>query len=471
MRLYLPLEGTGPLRTRLYEALRAALMDGRLAPGEALPPSRGLAAELGLGRQTVVDAYERLIAEGFFEARRGSGTFVSASLAGLDHAADATPAAIGPGRHWPPLPAWGGGERRRFNFAGGVTDRRLLPWPPWRAAVQRALRDQAHDRAPYADPQGHGPLRGGIADYLGYSRGLSCRPADILVTQGAQQGLDLLARVRVAPGDVVALEEPGYPPARAVFAARGARLVEVPVDERGVRVDRVPPDARLLYLTPSHQFPLGMPLSLERRLALLEFARQRDLLIVEDDYDGEFRFQGRALDALKSLDRHGQVAYLGTFSKVWNADLRLGYLVMPAGLRGALLQARALSDGASTGLTQIALAHFIHDGHFARHLRRMQRLYEQRRQRLLAALARHQDLWTVLPQVAGIHLALTFNRAVPDVRGRLAAASISAEPIEAFYQNTPARTGLLLGFGALDDEDIDAAVAVLARACGEPARE
>lgn len=441
-------------------------MDGRLAAGEALPASRVLAAELGVGRQTVVDAYERLIAEGFFEARRGSGTFVSASLAGLPGGEGPAPAAIGPGKHWPLFPDWGGGERRRFNFAGGVTDRRLLPWAAWRAAVQRALREQARDRTLYADPQGHGSLRSGIADYLGYSRGLPCRAAEILVTQGAQQGLDLLARVRLAPGDVVALEEPGYPPARAAFEARGARLVEIPVDEQGLCVERLPADARLVYVTPSHQFPLGMPMSLERRLALLEFARGRDLLIVEDDYDGEFRFDGRALDALKSLDRHGQVAYLGTFSKVWNADLRLGYLVMPAGLKKALIQARGLSDGAGTALTQIALAHFIHDGDFARHLRRLQRRYEKRRAALLAALGRHPDLWTVRPQVAGIHLAICFRQPVAGLRERLAAASVSAEPMDAFYRGEPDPDGLVLGFGVLDDEDIEAGVAALAGAIG-----
>lgn len=449
------------MRARLYEALRAALMDGRLVAGEPLPPSRVLAGELRVSRQSVVDAYERLIAEGFLEARRGSGTFVCALP--LASGGERGPAGVGPGAHWSVLPEWGGGERRRFNFAGGVTDRRRLPWPQWRAAVQRALREQAHDRTLYSDPQGHAALRTGIAHYLGYSRGLPCKASELLVTQGAQQGLDLLARVRIAPGDVVALEEPGYPPARAVFQARGARIVEVPVDGEGLCVEQLPADTRLVYVTPSHQFPLGMPMSLARRLALLDFARQRDVLIVEDDYDGEFRFEGRALDALKSLDRQEQVAYLGTFSKVWNADLRLGYLLMPAGLRAALLQAKSLTDAATTGLTQIALAHFIHDGHFARHLRRMQRLYEKRRGVLLAALNRHADLWTPYPQVAGIHLALGFRQPVPDLPARLAAASISAEPMESFYQLAPRPGGLMLGFGALDNEDIDTAVETLAR--------
>jgi len=463
MRLHLPLEGEGSLRHRLYRDLREALKRGGLHLGERLPPSRELAGHLGVGRKTVVEAYEQLVAEGFFHTRPGSGTFVARLPPATESGRPDAPGP-GPGNHWRPGSVWGGRQTPHyFNFAGGVTDRRRLPHGDWRRALSRALRQQEGDTSLYGDPAGDEGLRRAITHYLAYSRGLPCAAQDLLVVQGAQQGLDLLARVRVAPGDVVAVEEPGYPPARAVFEARGARVVGVPVDEQGLRVDRLPASVSLIYVTPSHQFPLGMPMGLQRRLALLDFARRHDALVVEDDYDGEFRFQGRALDALKSLDRHQQVAYLGSFSKVWHADLRLGYLVMPAGLAPALRQARTFSDGYPPALTQRALALLMENGAFARHLRRMQRLYERRRSRLLTALQQASRSWTPLPQVAGLHLAVRFEQWVPALPEKLAAANISAQDLGSFYRHAGAAgTGVLLGLGMIEESLIDDGVDALA---------
>ncbi|MCC4309901.1 PLP-dependent aminotransferase family protein [Alcanivorax marinus] len=463
MQIHLSLDGAGGLGQRLYEGLRRALLDGQVSVGERLPPSRVLAAELGVSRRLVVEAYERLVAEGFLGATPGRGTFVERVPPPLPREADR--AGPGPGAHWRPPLAWGGRlAPGRHNFPGGVTDRALLPWAAWRRAMMAALREASRDIGFYGDPRGEASLRLAIARYLGYSRGLACDSDAVLITQGAQQGLDLLARVRVAPGDTVAVEEPGYPPARAVFEARGARVVPVPVDEQGLCVDALPPEASVVYVTPSHQFPLGMPLSLERRLALLAFARRHDALVVEDDYDGEFRFEGRPLDALKSLDREGRVAYLGSFSKVLHADLRLGYLVMPPGLAPALPGARAFSDGYPPLVTQRALARLMIDGDFARHLRRMQRLYTIRRRRLGEALAARPDLWTPLPQVAGIHVALRLAAPVPDLPARLAAAEIRANPLAPFHMGEAAHDGLLLGFGVIDGDAIDRGVAALAEA-------
>ena len=329
---------------------------------------------------------------------------------------------------------------------------------------QRSL---AADTTLYGDPVGQPALRAGIADYLGYSRGLPCRPESVLVTQGAQQGLDLLARVRVGPGDLVAVEEPGYPPARAVFEQRGATVVGVPVDEQGVCVDRIPERATLVYVTPSHQFPLGMPLGLSRRLALLERANRHDWLIVEDDYDGEYRFEGRPLEALKSLDRDQRVAYLGTFSKVLHPALRLGYVVMPEGLRQALTGARRLADGYGGDLNQRALAHLIGQGDFARHLQRMQRIYQRRRDALREALAAHPERWRPLPALAGIHLAVRLRDPALDWRRRLASADATVLALDDFYQGE-APPGLLLGFGALPDSAVGPGVDALAWALGTP---
>ncbi len=463
MQIHLSLDGAGGLGQRLYESLRRALIDGQVPPGQRLPSSRVLAAELGVSRRLVVEAYERLVAEGFLGGAPGRGTFVLRVPPPLPREAERP--GPGPGAHWRPLPDWGGRRTPgRHNFPGGVTDRTLLPWAAWRRAMMAALREASRDIGLYGDPRGEASLRLAIARYLGYSRGLACDGESLLITQGAQQGLDLLARVRVAPGDTVAMEEPGYPPARAVFEARGARVVPVPVDEQGLCVERLPDAASLVYVTPSHQFPLGMPMSLERRLALLAFARRHDALVVEDDYDGEFRFEGRPLDALKSLDREGRVAYLGSFSKVLHADLRLGYLVMPPGLAPALLQARAFSDGYPPLVTQRALARLMIDGDFARHLRRMQRLYTARRTRLGDALAAYPALWTPLPQVAGIHVALCLRSPVADLSARLAAADIRANPLAAFYAGEPSLNGVLLGFGVIDGEAIDRGVAALAEA-------
>lgn len=463
MQIHLPLNGTGTVPQRLYRDLRSALAEGRLTPGERLPPSRALAAELGIARQAVVDTYERLVAEGFFEARRGAGTFVRRLPPVVD--GESAEPGVGPGRHWRPLSVWGDREApRRYNFAGGVTDRRLLPMTDWRRAVMRALREEAQDRTLQGECQGYIGLREGISHYLGYSRGLPCAAGEVMVTQGAMQGMDLLSRVRIEPGAVVAVEEPGYPPARWVFESHGARVVGVPVDEQGLCVDQVPESASMIYVTPSHQFPLGMPMTLERRLQLLDFVHGRDVLIVEDDYDGEFRFDGRSLEALKSLDRHQQVAYLGSFSKVLHADLRLGYMIMPKGLQPALRQAKSLTDGRAPNLMQKALANLIQEGAFARHLRRMQRLYQRRRQRLLAALAQRPDLWECLPQVAGIHPALAFRQSVDKLEARLLGAGINAEDLSDFHASSEGTKGLLIGFGMIDDEDIEVGVRALARA-------
>ena len=461
MQLHLTLSGEGPLRTRLYRDLRNALLDGRLQQGERLPPSRILAAELGISRQLVVEAYERLIAEGFLVSRPGSGTFVEQLPPARENTV--TPAGVSPGDHWPIRPLWGNAPARRYNFAGGVTERSQLPWQAWRRCMQQAMRDEQAESRLYGDPQGDLRLRRGLADYLGFSRGLPCESEQLLITQGAQQGLDLLARVRLAPGDVVALEDPGYPPARFVFEAAGARLVSVPVDEEGICVDRIPADARLVYVTPSHQFPLGMPMSLSRRLALLELARQQDMLIVEDDYDGEYRFAGRPLEALKRLDHHQQVAYLGTFSKVLHASFRMGYMVMPDGLRDALLQAKFLADAYSNALTQRALGHLIEQGDFARHLRRMQRRYAVRRNRLLAALEAVPD-FQVLPQMAGLHVAVGTPADPATMMVSLEREQVMATPLSVLYAQLPAMNGALLGFGGLADDTIEEGVSALVRA-------
>lgn len=468
MDLHLDIDPAQPLSAQIYRLLREAILSGRLAAGERLPPSRYLAERLRVSRKTVSDAYEQLLAEGFTRSRVGSGTFVSAAAqAPAPPRADA--GLLRPAQRWRRLGAAAeGGPPRdwRYNFAGGTVSMRRFPLDAWRTSLQHALRQQGQGSGFYADAEGLPALRQGIARYLAANRAVRCDWRELLVTQGAQQGLSLLAQVMLEPGARVAMEEPGYTPARSCFLAAGAEVIGVPVDGEGLRVDLLPADVRLVYVTPSHQFPLGMPMSLARRLALLEWAREQRVLIIEDDYDGEFRFQGRPLEALQSLDRHGLVAYLGTFSKTLYPQLRIGYLAMPPGLREALLQAKLLGDRHSDSLQQLALAHFMEHGEFARHIRRMQRLYAERRERLLQRLQGDLALWLQpIVAMAGIHLAALLRADVDPERldGEMAERGIGLGFIAPFYQQAP-RAGLLFGFGGIELDELEAGLDELRRA-------
>ena len=341
MDFHVSLAGPGDLSARIYAQLHEAIIDGRLGPGERLPPTRELARQLAVSRNTVAVAYDRLTAEGFLVGRVGAGTFVCAN----PPARSGAPAAAGD--DIPVREVWGSllestvdstvdSVLPEFDFRLGVPDARRFPMAAWRRLVARELRDVDPAAATYGDPAGHAGLRAAIARHIGLSRSVLVGPDDVLVTQGAQQALDLIGRVLVAPGDCVAVEEPGYPPARALFTALGARVAGVPVDGEGLVVSAIPNAARLVYTTPSHQFPLGMSMSLDRRGALLAWAHQRGAVLIEDDYDSEFRFSDRPLEPLHSLDRGRRVLYVGSFAKTMLPMLRLGFLVVPPSLRPAV---------------------------------------------------------------------------------------------------------------------------------------
>jgi GntR family transcriptional regulator/MocR family aminotransferase len=308
-------------------------------------------------------------------------------------------------------------------------------------------------------------LRLAIARYLGFNRAVVCNWDEVIVTQGAQHALDLITRITVRPGDVAVLEDPGYPPALACFAAAGAKVVSVPVDADGLIVHKLPDNARLVYVTPSHQFPLGMPMSLERRVALLEWAQKRGAVIIEDDYDSEYRFEGRPMEPLKSLDRAGLVAYIGTFSKTIFPELRVGYAVPPASLLGPLCTARQVTDWHGCTLTQTALAAFMLNGDFAKHLRRMHKLYGERRACLLKHLEGELAPWfeAVVP-TCGIHLAACLRGPIAEEAVIAAAreASIGLYGLARFHRRARAQPGLMFGYGGIAVEQIDAALNVLA---------
>ncbi|MFC5828708.1 PLP-dependent aminotransferase family protein [Nonomuraea insulae] len=436
MDVHISLEGRGDLAAQVYRQLLDAILDGRLRSGERLPPTRELARRLEISRNTVALAYDRLGADGFVVGRAGAGTFVSAAPV---RGRAAPKGVVSPRPIWKDVEPPKGPTKARYDFRVGIPDARLFPMETWRRLVSRELRVSA---AGYGDPTGHEPLREAIARHIGLSRSVHAGPGDVLITNGAQQALDLIGRVLIEPGDVVAVEEPGYPPARLLFRSLGARVASVPVDGEGIDVAAIPRAASLVYVTPSHQFPLGTPMSLARRAALLAWAERRRAVIIEDDYDSEFRFGERPLEPLQSLDRAGRVIYVGSFSKTLLPMLRLGFLIAPASLAPALRVARQLSDWHGELPTQAALARFIDEGLLARHIRKATREYATRHAMIAEALRAY-----VVPSTAGLHLcALGVSvRPGPD---------LAVETLEAYCGTTPARTGLVLGYGAIGTDAV-----------------
>lgn len=458
--LHVSLVGRKNLTEEIYRQLRLAILDGQLMPGHRLPPTRELTYRLSVSRTTVTVAYDRLAGEGFLTTRVGSGTYVSEGLAGVPHRAGRAGGALRPRPVWDTTVPFVFGREPEFDFRAGLPDARLFPYQTWRQLLAREFTPTAVGAGHYADPSGHLGLRRAIARHIGVARGVQATAEDIVVTNGTQQGVDLLARVLLAPGDRVAVEDPCYGPPRRLFQTLGARVAGVPVDDQGLVVDAIPPGTRLVYVTPSHQFPLGMSMSLPRRMALLVWAQQQQAAIVEDDYDSEFRYGGRPIEPLQTLDTSGRVIYVGSFSKTLLATLRLGFVVAPPSLRNAVRTAKFLTDWHTALPPQAALARLIEQGFFARHLRRMRAVYQARHQRIVAALrhrfARHLE---VVPSAAGLHLAAIARTASSEeleaVLRRASAAGVELLPLSMYGVDTPAPRGLVLGYGAIPTDRID----------------
>ena len=451
MELHISLTRSGRLSADVYQQVKQAILDGRLRAGEGLPATRELARTLCVSRNTILNAYQHLIAEGFLVAKVGGGTFVSAPP--QLHARRApSSAVIQPRALWRSL-ALAAAPRPHvaYDFSIGSPDPKLFPWDEWRSLVSRQLRGR-RSRAGYLPPEGEPTLRAAIARHVGLSRSVRAGADDVIVTSGAQQAFDLIGRVLVDPGTCVAVEEPGYPPARRALQALGARIVPVRVDTEGLDVSALPDEARLVYVTPSHQFPLGTPMSLARRLALLAWSERRGAAILEDDYDSEFRFDGRPLEPLQSLDRSGRVLYVGTFSKVLLPALRIGFIIAPASVMSSLHTAKSLADSYGPVDLQLALAELIEDGTFARHVRRLQRVYRERREVLATALHRHlRDELVVLPSSAGLHFGARFADGSIDTDAlalRALAAGVAIEPLRSYYTARP-QAGVALGYGTI----------------------
>ncbi|MFP6772957.1 MAG: PLP-dependent aminotransferase family protein [Alphaproteobacteria bacterium] len=479
--------GGGPLYRQLYAGLREMILDGRLPSGSRLPANRVLAQDLALSRNTVATALQQLLAEGYVETRRGDGTYVAPELP------DAGPARRRPERPVRPLHPlrlgqtaaqqredvarhYGLSRRGRdlaaisrpavnsgAAFAPGP-DIAAFPFAIWARLLTRYWRRPGRELAVSHDAGGYPPLKAAIAAYLGAMRGVRCEPGQIIVVSGAQQGINLASQVLLDHGDQAMVEEPGYGGIRGALIAAGLRIALTPVDGEGLDIaagEARAPLARMVCVAPSHQHPLGVVMSLRRRLALIEWARRRQAWILEDDYDSEYRYAGRPLAALQGLDPTGRVIYVGSFSKVLFPSLRLGYLVVPPDLVDAFIAARRVLDEHTAMLAQPVLANFIDEGHFAAHVRRMRRLYAARQAALLEMARRElSGLLEMDADEAGMHLiarpGANFSGAMDDGRlaGLAAAAGIVVAPLSRSYVGKPVRQGLMLGYAAHDEAAI-----------------
>jgi GntR family transcriptional regulator / MocR family aminotransferase len=465
MDIFLDPESGKPLSGQLYEQLRRAITEGRLLPGDQLVPSRQLADELRVSRHTVTTAYGRLVAEGYAEGRAGGGSVVASASPVAPKGAGAA-AALRPGRRfagWSPYfrpPPYG----CRFDLRPGLSDTTLFPAAMWRRRVAAAV-DAEHRE--YGDPAGRIRLRRAIAGWVARSRSVAAGEDTVVVTCGAQHAIDLVARVLLEPGDCVAVEDPGYVPVVRLFGALGLKVVGVPVDDQGLIVDLLPPSARIVYVTPSHQYPLGMTMSMPRRRALLRWAERHHAAIIEDDYDTEFRYVDRPLEPLQALDTNGRVVYVGSFSKTFSPSVRLGFAVVPRPLAGPIAALRQLIDWHPPIAMQTALAGFIDDGLLDKHIRRSRRVYAERHRILTEALSGSlADHLTAHASNAGLHVAAVLREGLRENEVLHAAAGhgIATSGLSDCFHTSPARSGLLIGFGAVSTTGLPTALRMLDRA-------
>ncbi len=472
-----------PVYRQICDALREAIVSGRLAPGAHLPSTRLLAAELGVSRNTVNGAVAHLRSEGYLVARARAGTFVNDRLdaeglmppraavtRGTPRPAPRAPRVSARSRLLARLPLAAGRSvvQPARPFQTGVPALDVFPWTLWARLASSRTRHAGARLSAYGDVLGHEPLRAAIAAYVAAARGARCSAGQVIVTAGAQQGLDLVARVLVDPGDAVCVEDPGYPVVRGVFAGVGARLAPVGLDGEGVRVPDAPrgsAPARLIYVTPSRQFPTGVTMSAARRLQLLRWADRANAWIVEDDYDSEFRYASRPLNCLQGLDERERVIYVGTFSKTVFPGLRLGYLIVPERLVNAFGDARAVADRQPPGIEQAVLAEFIAAGHLTRHVRRMRNLYQERRDALLRAAQEWLgDRVEFGDTAAGMLAVAWLERGVDDQRvsERALAAGVEVSPLSRYAIRPLPRGGLLLGYAGFAPPALHEAVRRLA---------
>jgi GntR family transcriptional regulator / MocR family aminotransferase len=474
MQLLIPLSTGGePLFRQIYQGVRRAILSGALPKGACIPSTRDLADQLGVSRTIVVLAYDQLTAEGFVAGRSGSGTFVSVDLASRSRpsaeaakfrlsrfgvtAEQAGPEVDFPGRKTD--------KSIRYDFAYGRSDIDVFPFEAWRRTLIRNARKAPVRDLDYGPASGSLALREAICVHLRRSRGVVCDHSQVIIVNGSQQGLDLIGRVLIERGDAVAIEDPQYQGTRETLRAAGARLRPIPVDRDGLNPAMLPRSARMVFVTPSHQFPTGGILPLARRLALLQWASGTGAVVVEDDYDGEFRYDGQVLESLQGLDGEGRVIYMGTFSRTVFSALRIGYLIVPKPLVRAFAAAKWLSDRHTATLEQQTLADFIAGGMYERHLRNIRRRNTTRRKVLLDAIHNHlSDRVEVTGDGAGAHVVLwpRWRCSEEAIVSKAASAGVRVYGISRYFLRTPSPAGLLLGYARLEEHAIKEGVRRLA---------
>ena len=475
-----------PLYRQIYEAIRRSILSGEFVSGRRLPASRLLAAQLAVSRMTVINAYEQLLAEGYLESQRGAGTFVAEHLPEefintpqLNHHSNSTEIT----QRNLKLSEYGKNILQETSvilrstrptkivpFQHGLAAVNEFPFDIWAKLGNKCYQTLQPDEFGYGDAAGFYPLRQAIAEYLSSARAVICEPEQIIVTNGAQQAFDLIGRILLEPKDEFWFENPGYFGARRAFQSFGALPVPVSLDENGFDLTKAlnqTKNARLAYVTPSHQFPLGVTMSLPRRLQLLEWAKNSESWIVEDDYDSEFRYEGRPLASLQGLDRDGRVLYIGTFSKTIFPALRVGCLVVPPDLIELFSAVRTLSGSHSSLVEQATLAEFISEGHLARHVRRMRRLYEERQEIVIVEIEKHlAGRIEVKKSVSGMHLIGWLNDDVKDceVAKRAEEFGVRVAAVTSHSLTEWNRGGLILGYTAINEKQIKKGVRQLAKA-------
>jgi GntR family transcriptional regulator/MocR family aminotransferase len=484
--LDLPAKGSRRTAATLYEQLKTAILDGRLKGGTKLPSTRLSKEVFGISRNTAQEVYDRLAAEGYVVPRHGSGTFVATVLRKaargrgdptqqrLDPRLNSfwlrpeTTAAMGFWRDAVPEELPTRSDNASIDFRPALVDSRLFPFDVFRRAFAKELRGLEKRPARLASPQGNQGnyhLRQAISRHIALTRAVSCEDSDIVVTSGAQQAFDLLARLLIKPGEtIVAIEDPGYPPMRVAFAAAGAKLLPVNVDAEGLKVDDLPSNVGVICVCPSHQFPLGTTMSARRRKALIAFARRNGAIIIEDDYDGEFRFDGAPLEALRTSDAADVVFYVGTFSKCMLPSLRLGFVVAPEWALPALVSAKNCMDWHCSTPLQIATAAFIKEGHLARHVRNMRALYKERRKRLLSFL--RSELGSKLKPIEslyGMHVTALSPKStdLAPVVNFLARENVRIHDLERYFIGNANVTGLIFGYGAVRADELGRGLSLL----------
>ena len=469
-----------PLYRQLYDWFRGAITKGQLKPGQRLPSTRSLAIDLAISRIPVVAAFEQLYAEGYLETVVGSGTFVTKSIP--DDMLSFTP--VGSRKA-----VRGNGARKVSQLAAALLSmREQSPWDCrgvfrvsqpaldqfpseiWTRLVTRHSKGALKECMEYSDPRGYLPLRESIVEHLGTVRGVRCDPAQVMIVTGSQQGLQITGRALLDTGDAVWMEEPGYIGARQALTMSGARLIPVNVDKEGMDVAEGIhrcPKARAVYVTPSHQYPLGMKMTVARRMLLLDWAARNGSWIIEDDYDSEYRFDSRPIASLQGLDTDARVIYIGTFSKVLFPALRLGYVIVPKDLIAAFAEVRRATDIFSSTFYQRVLTDFINEGHFARHVRRMRMLYMERRNILAGAIRKQLGAaLEVLPADGGMHLVGLLPTEADDavLAKRAARNGVSVLPLSTCYAGKAPRGGFILGYAGATGEELRAGVRNLALA-------